>query len=74
MGQIDSEDSVEMSLQVEARLARLRLGPVFRGGRGTWGWIQFRLELLQILRDFAIAVRDPVLVLTKRGQRLAQGE
>jgi hypothetical protein len=34
LGQIDSEDSLEMSQQVEARLVSFRLGPVSEGDVG----------------------------------------
>src|ERR1700730_7207178 len=73
-GQIHSEDSVEMSLQVEERLALLRLGPVFRWRRGSWRRIHFRLEPPEKLGNLEIARADQFLVMTKRFQRLAERE
>jgi hypothetical protein len=64
-----------MSLQAKRGSLSFGLGSPYYGLRsGTWGRIYFRLEPLQILRNFAIACRDQLLVMTKRFQRLAERE
>ena len=72
--QVYTEDSIEVTLPVEAGFATTPVLPVLRFQEGTFRRIHFRFEGLQKLRNFAITGPDQLLVMTKCCQRLAERE